>query len=36
MANTGTQIAALAGAAVLLVGVGAGLVWLRRRRNGLG
>ncbi|WP_449346068.1 LPXTG cell wall anchor domain-containing protein [Streptomyces xanthochromogenes] len=36
LANTGTQVATIAGVAVLLVGAGAGLVWLRRRRNGLG
>ncbi|MCT9091239.1 hypothetical protein N4G70_20580 [Streptomyces sp. ASQP_92] len=36
LANTGTQIATIAGAALALVGLGAGLVWLRRRRGGLG
>ncbi|WP_331447979.1 hypothetical protein [Streptomyces xanthochromogenes] len=36
LANTGTQIATIAGVAALLVGAGTTLVWLRRRRNGLG
>jgi LPXTG-motif cell wall-anchored protein len=33
LANTGTQIAGIAGAALALFAAGAGLVWWRRRRT---